>query len=767
MKRTLTICLFSVFLHFSATGQNEIIVSPETKHQTVEGWGVSLAWWTNSNYTGNWNPQTLDMLARAAVEELNYNVFRFSIGGGENPDYPENRLSRDGRVMPGYRTTPQADGQGWGINDLSNDFGQINMMDRIAEYRQPYNDIITDMISYSCPWWMTFSGTTSGAVNGNQENLKPEFYDDFADYLASVTRDLRIRNPSWNIQYIEPFNEPLSTFWIAGGRQDGMQVYPATQAQVLWRLWQRLNAYDIGDLKLTAADNTSIANSISNMNTLKTDHFNEFKGLSKISTHSYKGTLQEKSQLAIFAKENNLDIWQTETGPLSWRPEANNKPGWWARHYDIAYRLIEDMRNLKATVWMDWQLLSTDNAWGMFQHSDFDFDNPTREGNIKRTKSFYCRKNVTNFIKQGYKIIDTSNDFSLGALSPDESELVLVIVNNEGNPGSPIDFNIDLSKFNGVSSFRTFRTSGTDIDNGENTEEKTDNTESAKGILIGSTLYYKAPPYSVTTLQIQLGANANLTDGTYYIEAKHSEKYMNVAGGGDVNGAPIRQYEYVDQDNLKFEVRRTDEGDYIISPIYSDKVVSVENFMDGNLRNVQLWEDFGAPSQRFRIDRVDGDFYRITPRSFVNQGLAVNRNSTNNGAKIVSFNFLQDYDNFLWSFIPLNAATRLQANSQTVSTEKSRKNEGLEQESVIEIEQLSLFPNPSKIGEYITIANVPKKDLKMRIFNLQGYLMLEKDINNPLITLKLDSAEFTSGTYFFVFYNKNEKIEDSKIFILN
>ena len=219
LKKSFFGILLCINVNFYA--QTNIVVSPETKHQTVKGWGVSLAWWTNSNYTGNWNPQTLDMLARAAVEELNYNVFRFSIGGGENPDYPENQLSRDGRVMPGYRTTPQADGQGWGINDLSNDFGQINMMDRIASYRQPYNDIITDMISYSCPWWMTFSGTTSGGVNG-AENLKPEFYDDFADYLASVTRDLSVRNPSWNIQHIEPFNEPLSGFWRAGGQQDGM-----------------------------------------------------------------------------------------------------------------------------------------------------------------------------------------------------------------------------------------------------------------------------------------------------------------------------------------------------------------------------------------------------------------------------------------------------------------------------------------------------------------------------------------------------------------
>ena len=490
------------------------------------------------------------------------------------------------------------------------------------------------------------------------------------------------------------------------------------------------------------------------MNQLKNNHLNEFNGLSKISTHSYKGTWQEKAQLSNFAKDNNLDIWQTETGPLSWSPQANNKPGWWARHYDMAYRLIEDMRNLKATVWMDWQLLSRDDAWGMFQHTDFDFDNPTREGNIKKTKSFYCRKNVTNFIKQGYKIIETSNGLTLGALSPDESELVLVIVNNQGNPGSSIDFNIDLNKFNGISSFRTFRTSGTDIDNEENTQEKTENTVSDKGILTGSTLYYKAPPYSVTTFQIQLGANANLANGTYYIEAKHSGKYMNVAGGEDVNGAPIRQYEYVNQDNLKFNVTRTSNGDYIISPIYSNRVVSVENFKTGNIRNVQLWQDFEAPSQRFRIDRVDGDYYRITPKAFVNEGLAVNGNSTNNGASIVSSNFLQDYDNFLWAFVPTNIATKYEKQKALNMQDNGELNLKID---------INTYPNPIRLDELLNIKNKnTEKTIKLEIYDLSGRLILNQKIKKNIDYLKIDSSIFTRGIYLLKFTGEQGEILKSE-----
>lgn len=83
------------------------------------------------------------------------------------------------------------------------------------------------------------------------------------------------------------------------------------------------------------------------MTTLKNNNPNEYNDLAKINTHSYGGDWQDKAQLATFAKNNgNKRIWQTETGPLSWNPPPSVPNGWWIRHYDMAYRLVEDMRNL-------------------------------------------------------------------------------------------------------------------------------------------------------------------------------------------------------------------------------------------------------------------------------------------------------------------------------------------------------------------------------------------------------------------------------------
>ena len=209
------ILAFFVCLAFNAFGQTTVTISPETEHQTIEGWGVSLAWW--ANLAGGWSQSTIDQLASYAVNDLNYNVFRFNIGAGENPSCTAgDHMRKDGGLMPDYRG-PQADGQGWGVNNLTNDYRQINVMNKLASLRQPKGDIITEMISYSPPYWMTYGQCTAGNVSATAENLKPEFIDDFADYLASVTANLNSAHSNWNIKYIEPFNEPISGYWFKGG----------------------------------------------------------------------------------------------------------------------------------------------------------------------------------------------------------------------------------------------------------------------------------------------------------------------------------------------------------------------------------------------------------------------------------------------------------------------------------------------------------------------------------------------------------------------
>jgi hypothetical protein len=493
--KLLYITLF--FACFNNTNaQTNIIIDPEIEHQTIEGWGVSLSWW--ANLVGGFSQESIDEIASYAVNDLNLNVFRFNIAGGENPNCTEgDHIRKDGGLMPGYRSQ-QNNNEGWGVNNYTNDARQIAVMNKIAELRAPKGDIITEMISYSPPWWMTHGECSAGNVVATQENLKSEFIDDFADYLVSVSKGLDELYPSWNISYLEAFNEPISGFWVKGGKQEGSQIYPGTQAQILWRMWQRRRDLNFNSLKFTAADNSKVTSSLSNLTTLRNNNLNEYNGVSKISTHSYGGSWQDKANLASFAKNNgNKPIWQTETGPLSWN---RNGRGWFARHYDMAYRLVEDLRNLKATVWCDWQLMSRDDGWGMLHQTNWDENIQFQEPVLNKTRGFYCRKNVTNFIKVGYKIVESNDGNTIAALSPDKNEAVLVLVNSSEDDRQ---YTIDLSKFSNVNSYKAYRTS----ERGEDTVENTIENINLKGQLTGKSIRYNSPGYSVSTFVIDISTS--------------------------------------------------------------------------------------------------------------------------------------------------------------------------------------------------------------------------------------------------------------------
>lgn len=495
---SIAFCLFFNNIH----AQTNIVINPEKEYQTIEGWGVSLAWW--ANLVGGFSQESIDEIASYAVNDLNLNVFRFNIAGGENPNCTEgDHIRKDGGLMPGYRSK-QNNNEGWGANNYTNDARQIAVMNKIAELRAPKGDIITEMISYSPPWWMTHSECSAGNVVATLENLKPEFIDDFADYLVSVSKGLDTMYPSWNISYLEAFNEPISGFWKKGGKQEGSAIYPATQAQILWRMWQRRRDLDFNSLKFTAADNSKITSSLSNLTTLRNNNLNEYNGISKISTHSYGGSWQDKANLASFAKNNgNKPIWQTETGPLSWQ---RNGRGWFARHYDMAYRLVEDLRNLKATVWCDWQLMSRDDGWGMLHQTNWDENIQFQEPVLNKTRGFYCRKNVTNFIKVGYKIIASNDGNTIAAISPDKNEAVLVLVNSSESARA---YTIDLSNFSDINGYKAYRTS----ERGEDTKENTIENINLKGQLTGKSIRYNAPEYSVSTFVIDI--SKSLSSSTF------------------------------------------------------------------------------------------------------------------------------------------------------------------------------------------------------------------------------------------------------------
>lgn len=126
-----------------------------------------------------------------------------------------------------------------------------------------------------------------------------------------------------------------------------------------------------------------------------------------------------------------------------------------------------------------------DGRWGLLSYD------PVKKV-YQREKSYYLRKQFSKFIQPGFNLISGSDNHSLTALSPDNKQLVIVIVNEETFEKS---ISIDLSKFSKTGkAAKLYRTSLSE-----------DCIEIAGGLpVLQKKSNYTAPAKSVTTMLIDV-----------------------------------------------------------------------------------------------------------------------------------------------------------------------------------------------------------------------------------------------------------------------
>ena len=106
------------------------LLNPNAVRQTHEGWGISLCWW--ANMCGNWDDAKIDEIVTwlTSPTGLNYNVFRYNIGGGDDPTHTHMRNGKGIRAeMPGFKASATSD------YDWTQDEAQRKIMLKIKEKR--------------------------------------------------------------------------------------------------------------------------------------------------------------------------------------------------------------------------------------------------------------------------------------------------------------------------------------------------------------------------------------------------------------------------------------------------------------------------------------------------------------------------------------------------------------------------------------------------------------------------------------------------------
>ncbi|MFT4143908.1 MAG: glycoside hydrolase [Mobilitalea sp.] len=459
-----------------------------------EGWGTSLAWWGNRiGYSDKMSKKAAELLY-GEKNGLGLNIVRYNIGGGDDPTH--NHITRTDSAVPGYLY--------WDSKtkkyeyDWSADYNQRNALSKIVDVSG--KNLIVEGFANSAPYFMTISGCTSGAVDG-KNNLKEDYFDDFANYLADVTLHFK-NNLGVTFSSISAMNEPLSGWTALSPKQEGGHFDAGdTQSKMIEELENAFSKKGLKNVLITASDAQGTLETITAFESLSKKAKNI---VDRIDTHTYSGTYLSSEKLRKLAKDNKKNLWMSETDGGA---TVGDNSGQMGAALWLGQKIISDMNGLKPSAWVMWQAIanfySTEGYNGNKDASKMVDVNGGYWGcavadidkeEIVLTQKYYAYGQFTKYIRPGYTIIGSSpianNYYSLAAYDKTSKRLVIVAINIKNYDRK---YEINLEKFKSIGSkVKVIRTSGS-LERGESWDKLKDIKTNGKGF----TADMKA--YSITT----------------------------------------------------------------------------------------------------------------------------------------------------------------------------------------------------------------------------------------------------------------------------
>ena len=371
---------------------------------SFEGWGTSLAWW--GNLVGGYANR--NAYAFMAFTQLQLNIVRYNIGGGENPGISNTMQIR--ARMPGFEPSP-------GVWDWSADANQRWMLREAVALGVNH----VEAFANSPPWWMTVSRSVTGSTNGTSNNLQTNYEPAFAAYLDTVMSNLTVLD-GVTFETVTPLNEPTSSWWTYGGSQEGCHISSDQQARIVDELHADLAA---------RGSNTGIASSEDNdeqstINSLSAYSSVDLANVARVTSHTYGAN--NPAGLRNLAAMQRKPLWVSEYGDGD------------ATGMTMARRIHDDLTQLWPRAWVYWQVVDS-GSWGIIYNSLDGSGNTSYTINEK----FYVMGQFSRFIRPGYEIINVGDSNSVAAYSVTNRVLVIVGVNDSTNW---LAVTYDLSGFN-------------------------------------------------------------------------------------------------------------------------------------------------------------------------------------------------------------------------------------------------------------------------------------------------------------------------------
>lgn len=400
---------------------------------TWEGWGCSLAWWGNGVGGSAYQDLYADLIFTLKsvsffgldLPGLGLNIARYNIGGGGLPaDDIGGAVDARPKAMPWYRDIDgywkdwyDADpaSASW---DFWRDSNQRNMMwaarDRGARF---------ELFANAPMWWMTsHKSSAGGALQGWNRR-------DFARYLATVAW---FTQTYWGttVSSIEPFNEPSAGWWTYPGEQEGCNIAPSVQKEILGYLREELDGRGLSAVTIAGSDENTMTQALSTYS---------YFGSQRVSVNGASTNVASLVGKVNVHGYNGLAPWRDNTARQNLRRAVGSKRLWMSEYGDndgsgmsLARSITEDLNHLRPTAWIYWQPVEPYSGWGLVNgaYGDAaDEKSPTRGQPLWVYYKYYAFAQFSRFLRPGYKLIGSSDGNTVVGYHSGEKKLVLITVN--------------------------------------------------------------------------------------------------------------------------------------------------------------------------------------------------------------------------------------------------------------------------------------------------------------------------------------------------
>jgi len=400
------------------------IINAKSNWGTWEGWGTSLAWWAKQFGSRDDLADAFFTLKSTTVNSqslpgLGFNIVRYNAGAsswnavGSDKMVQSSNVKRS-RQIEGYWVdwnNADSSSASW---DWSVDANQRSALQKaIARGANR-----TELFSNSPMWWMCKNHNPSGASDGS-ENIQSWNLEQHAVYMATVAK---VFQDKWSIRFdtVEAFNEPTANWWKADGTQEGCHIDVATQATIVNYLASHLSSLGLSTA-ISASDESYYDQALKTLQTIGSSALGK---ISRVNVHGYQYGSGNRAGLRDAAASAGKKLWNSEYGDGV------------ASGENMARYLLQDMRQLRPTAWVYWQVLDG-GGWGLI---DADNDANTLGS---ATQKYFVLAQFARHIRPGMRILDAGSDNVVAAYDAGASKLVIVAVNWDAAQY----INFDLSGF--------------------------------------------------------------------------------------------------------------------------------------------------------------------------------------------------------------------------------------------------------------------------------------------------------------------------------